>query len=118
MNKKIITLVAVIMAVCMMFAACAQEQAPAPEHNHTFDSTKWASDATMHWHAANCEHTTEKTDIQGHIDENIDGVCDVCGYGTPVKKGIIAVPIVIMVMLILAAASITLLVMKQKRHRS
>lgn len=80
MNKKIITLVAVIMAVCMMFAACAQEQAPAPEHNHTFDSTKWASDATMHWHAANCEHTTEKTDIQGHIDENIDGVCDVCAY--------------------------------------
>lgn len=80
MNKKIITLVAVIMAVCMMFAACAQEQTPAPEHNHTFDSTKWASDATMHWHAANCEHTTEKTDIQGHIDENIDGVCDVCAY--------------------------------------
>ena len=80
MNKKIITLVAVIMAVCMMFAACGQDPAPAPEHNHTFDSTKWASDATMHWHAANCEHTTEKTDIQGHIDENIDGVCDVCAY--------------------------------------
>ena len=64
----------------MMFAACGQDPAPAPEHNHTFDSTKWASDATMHWHAANCEHTTEKTDIQGHIDENIDGVCDVCAY--------------------------------------
>ena len=77
MNKRIITAIAVFMVVCMMFTACTKEE---PVHNHTFDSTKWVSDATMHWHAATCEHSSERADIQGHIDENIDGVCDVCAY--------------------------------------
>lgn len=77
MNKRIITAIAVFMVVCMMFTACTKEE---PVHNHTFDSTKWVSDATMHWHAATCEHSSERADIQGHIDENIDGICDVCAY--------------------------------------
>ena len=56
MNKRIITAIAVFMVVCMMFTACTKEE---PVHNHTFDSTKWVSDATMHWHAATCEHSSE-----------------------------------------------------------
>lgn len=74
-----------------------------------------ADEDNGHWF--DCQ-LCEMSRIEDHMDGDEDGVCDVCGYGTPVKKGTIAVPIVIMVMLILAAASITLLVMKQKRHRS
>ncbi len=34
-------------------------------HVHTF-STEWKSDATHHWHAATCEHTTEVKDKAEH----------------------------------------------------
>ena len=37
MNKKLITAIAVVMAVCMMFAACTKEE---PVHNHTFDNSQ------------------------------------------------------------------------------
>jgi len=57
--------------------ACGEEE---QSHTHTFDTTTWSSDATKHWHAATCEHSTEKADVDGHVDENIDGTCDTCGY--------------------------------------
>ena len=35
-------------------------------HVHTFDTSKWESDATYHWHPATCEHTTQKGDRANH----------------------------------------------------
>ena len=67
-------------------------------HVHTFDTTKWESDATYHWHPATCEHTTQKGDRAAHTLEDYtdathvnkaatckeEGVkyekCSVCGY--------------------------------------
>lgn len=36
------------------------------EHVHTFDVSKWESNATEHWHPATCEHTKEKGDKAKH----------------------------------------------------
>ncbi|MBO5328195.1 MAG: hypothetical protein J6B04_03385 [Clostridia bacterium] len=54
-------------------------------HTHTYDDSKWASNETIHWHASNCnpEECTEKNlkkDAAAHVDEGLDGVCDVCLY--------------------------------------
>ena len=67
-------------------------------HEHTFDTTKWESDSTYHWHPATCEHTTQKGDRAAHTLEAFndathvnkaasckeEGVkfekCSVCGY--------------------------------------
>lgn len=62
---------------------------------HSF-ATAWISDETGHWHAATCEHTSEKSDFAAHTagDWIVDtaaqiGVvgskhkeCTVCGYTT------------------------------------
>ena len=61
------------------FVACGETETETP-HEHTYDTTKWESDATKHWHAATCDHATEKADVDGHVDANVDGTCDTCGY--------------------------------------
>ena len=62
-------------------------------HDHTF-ATEWTSDATHHWHAATCEHTTEVSGKAAHsfgdwtttkeATEEVEGTreksCTVCGY--------------------------------------
>ena len=48
-------------------------------HIHTY-AKAWTTDATNHWHAATCEHTSEKADVAAHADNNKDHKCDVCGY--------------------------------------
>ena len=44
-------------------------------HDHTF-ATDWTSDATHHWHAATCGHTTEVSEKSVH--SYTDGIC-ICG---------------------------------------
>ena len=44
-------------------------------HQHTF-ATDWTSDATHHWHASTCGHTTEVSEKGEHT--YINGIC-VCG---------------------------------------
>lgn len=77
MNKKLLSILALVLMVCVLLVSCKE---PEPAHEHTFDTASWSSDATMHWHKATCEHTSEMKDVQGHVDANIDGVCDVCKY--------------------------------------
>ena len=62
-------------------------------HYHTY-ATTWTSDADNHWHAATCNHSTEKTDeathTYGDFTSNNDATtakdgtksrtCKVCGY--------------------------------------
>ena len=57
-----------------------------PIHEHTY-ADGWTSDETGHWHAATCEHTGEKGSFAAHVDENDDGMCDVCGY----EEGVIRI---------------------------
>lgn len=76
MNKKILLIVLLVLALTMTFVACET-------HEHTFD-TKWSSDATNHWHAATCDDTDEVRDNAPHnfkavIEGNIE-MCEVCGY--------------------------------------
>lgn len=65
---------------------------PVKTHVHTFSST-WSFDETNHWHAATCEHTSEKSDEGKHVwdegteikpatekeDGQIKYVCTICG---------------------------------------
>ena len=53
-------------------------------HVHTY-SNLWSSDEVSHWYAATCGHTNIKSSLASHIDEDSDGVCDVCvkPYYTP-----------------------------------
>ena len=80
MNKKLLSILALVLMVCVLFVSCQEPAPEEPPHEHTFDTASWSSDATMHWHKATCEHTSEMKDVQGHVDANIDGVCDVCAY--------------------------------------
>lgn len=65
---------AVIAGSLFFMTACGEDP-----HQHSYASA-WSTSATAHWHAATCEHTDEKKDLDGHVDENKDGACDVCLY--------------------------------------
>lgn len=67
-------------------------------HEHTY-STEWTSDATSHWHAATCEHTSEVSDKAAHSfnegvvtkeateTEEATYTCTVCNYQKSVLVG-------------------------------
>ncbi len=74
--KRIISLVLCFVFALTALASCTDKV----EHTHTF-AAEWSSDAENHWHAANCEHTSEKSDLAAHTGTE-DGICDVCGYVT------------------------------------
>ena len=50
---------------------------------HTFNEEKWLSDAENHWHPATCKHEGMVGAKAAHVDENNDGICDVCEYSDP-----------------------------------
>ena len=88
-------------AVTILAFAMIGCQTDTDTHEHTY-STDWTSDATSHWHAATCEHTTEVKDKATHSFNEGDVTkpatetekgekiytCSVCGY---VKKEAIPV---------------------------
>lgn len=97
MKKKIINRIAKLIlsmtvAICAIgMIGCTQ---PEPTHVHTF-SEAWTTDATSHWHAATCEHTTEVSGKADHqfpetwklvtaATEEAAGLeerfCDICKY--------------------------------------
>ena len=47
------------------------------DHLHTYED-KWTYDNSHHWHKATCTHQNEIGDKAAHVDENNDGVCDIC----------------------------------------
>ena len=47
------------------------------KHTHTYNSD-WTITDTHHWYAATCSHTEEKQSYSTHLDENLDGACDIC----------------------------------------
>lgn len=88
-------------AVTILALAMIGCQNDTDTHEHTY-STEWSKDATSHWHAATCEHTTEVKDKATHSFNEGDVTkpatetekgekiytCSVCGY---VKKEAIPV---------------------------
>ena len=80
-----------LLALVLGLSAC-KEQPTEQEHVHTF-STEWSTNDTYHWHAATCEHTSEKADRAKHklvisitkeATHTTPGekvtTCSVCGY--------------------------------------
>lgn len=74
-KRNLLLLVCILLIAVMAFVSCGEEP-----HQHSFDTSKYVSDATGHWYAATCEHTDEKVNVAAHTDANKDGVCDVCAY--------------------------------------
>ena len=75
MKRNLLLLLAALAMVVIMLASCGGNQ----ECDHTF-SENWANNETQHWHPATCEHGEFKDSLANHVDENEDGVCDVCAY--------------------------------------
>ena len=91
MKCKNLKLLNALCVVIFMLFGCTQ---PEPPHVHTF-SEAWTTDATSHWHAATCEHTTE---VSGKVDHQFpetwklvtaateeaagleERFCEVCNY--------------------------------------
>ena len=88
MKKQIGLFTAILFAVSTLMMACKAEV-----HTHTF-AEEWRSDASGHWHAATCGHTTEVSGKAEHsfgewtvtkeATEEAEGSrersCSVCGY--------------------------------------
>lgn len=49
-------------------------------HTHTY-ATTWSKDDTHHWYAATCGCSIEGIDKAAHVDEDSDGVCEICLNG-------------------------------------
>ena len=91
MKCKNLKLLNALCVVIFMLFGCTQPESP---HVHTF-SEAWTTDATSHWHAATCEHTTE---VSGKVDHQFpetwkqvtaateeaagleERFCEVCNY--------------------------------------
>ena len=77
--KKICLLICACLLFALALVGC--NNTPEQTHTHTYADV-WSSDADGHWYAATCEHTEEKANYAAHTDEQNDGVCDVCAYGS------------------------------------
>ncbi len=77
--KKLCLLTCACLLLVLALVAC--NKTPEQPHTHTY-ADAWSFDEDGHWYAATCEHTDEKANTGVHVDEQNDGVCDVCGYGS------------------------------------
>lgn len=80
--KRISLLLCACLLVALALVACQDTQEE--PHTHTYADV-WSYDENGHWYAATCEHTQEKANVATHTDEQNDGICDVCGYGSDHK---------------------------------
>ena len=91
MKKLNLSLLIILLSISMIgFIGCKD---PEPPHEHEF-SDSWSKDATYHWHAATCEHTTEVSEKAKHTfgdwtttkeatEEEVgskERICSVCNY--------------------------------------
>ena len=53
---------------------------------HTFADT-WSKDASGHWHAAICDHTSEIDELLPHVDADKNNVCDECEFVGEISQG-------------------------------
>ena len=87
--KKILCILLCMVMLLSLLAGCGGkdkgngggETTPteSTKHKHTYES-EWSHDETNHWYQANCEHPTLQANLGEHVDEDLDGVCDICAY--------------------------------------
>ena len=87
MKKLFAFFICAIMCVTLL-ASCDSE-----EHEHTMSD--WKHNETEHWKEPvcgrnNCSVQAEVHELGEHVDENYDGICDVCGYAFPLDLNSIA----------------------------
>ncbi len=49
------------------------------DHEHTY-ATEWSHDKDNHWFNVTCTHDIPTKDLDAHVDENNDGICDGCAW--------------------------------------
>ncbi len=85
--KKILCMLLCVVMMLSLLAGCGgkdggnggETPTETTKHKHTYES-EWSYDETNHWYQANCEHPTLQANAGEHVDENLDGVCDICAY--------------------------------------
>ncbi|MCH5147543.1 MAG: hypothetical protein J1F61_06065 [Clostridiales bacterium] len=88
-TKLLVFLGAVICSLCLVFglSACAnnggnntnEDDNGGDGHTHTFGDLWLPEGDEGHYQLATC-HPTVKSDIEPHVDENENEICDVCDY--------------------------------------
>ena len=73
--------------VCGYTTETAEIPALPVPHAHTF-ATEWSKDESGHWHAATCEHTSERSDFAAHTagDWIVDTVAQIGVVGSKHKE--------------------------------
>lgn len=81
--KKVLMAIGTIIvaSIVAVFGVFADEWFKA-NHEHSY-SDKWSYNETTHYKVATCCEDVVKDEAE-HIDENTDGICDVCLYGSKV----------------------------------
>lgn len=82
--KKILCMLLCLVMMLSLLAGCGGDKGgenptETTKHKHTY-ATEWSYDETNHWYQANCEHSTLQANAGEHVDENLDGNCDICAY--------------------------------------
>ena len=80
--KKYISILLCAVMILSLLAGCnndGTEPTETTKHKHTY-SSEWSHDENNHWYQATCEHSTLQANLGEHVDENLDGVCDICAY--------------------------------------
>ena len=103
-SKKFVLAGVLLLAITGLLALTSCKNDSVSEaHTHTFDKTKWESDATGHWRPATCEHTGEKSGFASHTFEDwkvedpstagkkVVEECTECGY-TQEVTGFVYIP--------------------------
>lgn len=82
--KKILSILLCLVMLLSLLAGCGggddkTDPTETTKHKHTY-ATEWSYDENNHWYQATCEHSTLQANLGEHMDENLDGACDICGY--------------------------------------
>ena len=78
----------VLAGVLLLALTSCKNDSVSEAHTHTFDETKWESNATGHWRPATCGHTEEKGGFASHTfgDWEVETESTDIAAGKPVKK--------------------------------
>lgn len=82
--KKIFSILLCVGMLLSLLAGCGGDEGgenttQSTAHKHTY-ATEWSYNAESHWYQATCEHSTLQANFGEHVDDNLDGACDICKF--------------------------------------